>query len=137
MTMDYIDASNFVVEDAESDIDENDEVMVRKTRGKDIDWEEIEVFINPVEFKQSNLKKEIDEFMSRKKTWNTELVWNENYFGKRKGAMNLAKNNINIVIFQQVCILQFFVMVKNIFMKRILNFLLKLIIIGLNLKQRL
>ena len=67
MTMDYIYASNFVVEDAENDIDET-EVMVRKTRGKDIDWEEIEVFINPVEFKQSNLKKEIDEFMSRKKT---------------------------------------------------------------------
>ena len=44
MTMDYIDASNFVVEDAESDIDEIEEVMVRKTRGKDIDWEKIEVF---------------------------------------------------------------------------------------------
>ena len=74
VTMDYIDASNIGVEDAESDIDEIDEVMVRKTRGKDIDWEEIKVFINPVEFKQSNLKIEIDEFMSRKKTWNIELA---------------------------------------------------------------
>ena len=56
MTMDYIAASNFVVEDAENDIDET-EVMVRKTRGKDIDWKEINVFSNPFEFKQSDFEK--------------------------------------------------------------------------------
>ena len=92
--MDYIDASNFMVEDAESDIDEIEEVMVRKTRGKDIDWEEIEVFSNPVEFKQSNFKKEIDEFMSWKNIWNTELARNENYvckFKEKRGYKSCQK----------------------------------------------
>ena len=63
---DYID-----IADAENFSDEEDEVEksihVKKTRGKDIVWQEIEVFSNPSEYKNSNFKKEIDG-MLRKKT---------------------------------------------------------------------
>ena len=77
---DYIniaDAENFSGEEDELE----NSINVKKTRGKDIVWQEIEVFSNPIEYKNSNFKKEIDG-MLRKKTWNTELARNENFVCK-------------------------------------------------------
>ena len=74
---DYID-----IDDAENSSNEENEVEmsvhVKKTRGKDIVWQEIEVFSNLSEYENSNFKKNIDG-MLRKKTWNTELARNENF----------------------------------------------------------
>ena len=77
---DYID-----IADAEHLSDEEDKVeesvSTKKTRGKDILWQELEVFSNPSQHKSSHFKKEID-CMLRKKTWNTELAGNENFVCK-------------------------------------------------------
>ena len=48
---DYIDASNSVDDIATPEI-ESKESQLRKTRGKDIDWEELELFNNPAEPEQ-------------------------------------------------------------------------------------
>ena len=73
----------------------------RKTRGKDIDWELIEEFANPEEFRESQVKAKIDSEMFRKKSWKTQSFRNEHYLCKYSNKIRFlsCKRQLKIVYF--------------------------------------
>ena len=48
-------------------------------RGKDVEWEELVHFENNQQFQGSDVKAEIDEFMTKRKEWKTVWATNQNY----------------------------------------------------------
>ena len=71
----------------DDDIDEDDNV-VKKGRGKDIYLDEYATFEGPDQFKQSDVYKELKEFMTRRKNWKTSEARKEMYvckFSQKRG----------------------------------------------------
>ena len=77
------------LEDEDDNVEgENIEEAAVPRRGNDVEWEEHANFENNEEFNGSDLKAEIKEFMTRRKTWKKTWATNENYsckFQNKKG----------------------------------------------------
>ena len=70
MTDDFVDYSELIVDEVGSELEEEEEETIKvRTRGKDIDWQDLELFDGPDEYNRSEIKKEICEIMIRKKQW--------------------------------------------------------------------
>ena len=88
MTDDFVDYSELIVDEVGSELEEEEEETIKvRTRGKDIDWQDLELFDGPDEYNRSEIKKEICEIMIRKKQWQNNESRCENfvckYFDKR------------------------------------------------------
>ena len=88
MTDDFADYSELIVDEVGSELEEEEEETIKvRTRGKDIDWQDLELFDGPDEYNRSEIKKEICEIMIRKKQWRNNESRCENfvckYFDKR------------------------------------------------------
>ena len=83
---DYVDMSRIgdeVIENVMSDGSlVSDVVSGGSRRGKDVPLYEIADFKDNDEFKDSEIKAEIDEFMTRRKIWKTDFANNESYYCK-------------------------------------------------------
>ena len=98
---DFIDVStmdeNFE-EDTENDVEIAEEVFedegVPARRGKDVEWEELEVFRNNQELLDSDVQAEIKEFMTKRKEWKTGWAINQNFsckYQNKKGFKSCPK----------------------------------------------
>ena len=107
---DFVDASEMVGPDEELDENEDEEDVSKKTRGKDIEWLDYEMFQGPDEYKQSNLRKELKEMMMRKKKWTNKESRNENFICKyhskkgwkqcpRQYRVCFSNSSMNIAVF--------------------------------------
>ena len=87
-TMEDNPGAGVEAEEAEEEMIDEAETDGRRRRGKDIEWEEMVNFKNNQEFEGSEVKAEIDEFMTKRKEWKTTWAINQNFtckFQNKKG----------------------------------------------------
>ena len=88
MTDNFDDYSELIVDEVGSELEEEEEETIKvRTRGKDIDWQDLELFDGPDEYNKSELKKEICEMMIRKKQWRNNESRCENFVCKNFGKI--------------------------------------------------
>ena len=53
-----------------------------RKRGRDLNWQQVECFDSPQAFNRSQIKAELDEVMTRRKSWRTSEARQEGYVCK-------------------------------------------------------
>ena len=81
--MDFVDMSELVLDEVESDVeDDHEEREQIKRRGKDINWVLEDHYSNENNFMDSEFKNEMDKELTRKKRYRTNDSWAEHWVCK-------------------------------------------------------